>query len=78
MLVKVNIESLKDLSKPILSRTNKLERIKRLIKKEINIKNEILTFSSVILLSELKIVLFLTLFGLINFIISDEVIFKRI
>ena len=52
--------------------------LKTKIPKEINIKKDILTLSSVILLSVLKIVLFITLFGLINFIISDAVIFKRI
>ena len=78
MFVKVRIASLKDLSKPILSITKKLDKIKRLIKNEIKIKNEILILSSVIFLSELKIVLFITLLGLINFKISADVIFKRI
>ena len=78
VFVKVNIDNLNDFSNPILSTTNRLDKIKRLKKKEINIKKEIFTFSSVILFSELKIVLFIILLGLINFIISEDVIFKRI
>ena len=78
VLVKVRIDNLKDFSKPILSTTKKLDKIKRLKKKEINIKKDIFTFSSDIFLSELKIVLFIILFGLINFIISSEVILSRI
>jgi hypothetical protein len=78
VLVKVSIDSLKDFSNPISSSTKKLDKIKRLKKKEIKIRNEILTLSSVIFLSEEKIVLFIMLFGLINFIISEEAIFKRI
>jgi GTP-binding protein EngB required for normal cell division len=78
VLVKVKIDSLKDFSKPILSITNKLDKIKRLRKKEMNRRNDIFTFSSVIFLSELKIVLFITLFGLISLIISNEVIFNKI
>ena len=75
VLVKVKMESLKELSKPILSKTKKLDKINKLRKKEINIKNEILILSSVIFLSELKIDFLIMLFGLINFMISDEVIF---
>ena len=56
VFVKARIESLKDLSKPILSKTKKLDSMNILKKKEINIKKEIFTFSSVILFSELKIV----------------------
>ena len=78
VLVKVRIDNLKDFSKPMLSKTKKLDKIKRLRKKEIKIRNEILTFSSVICLSELKMVLFIILLGLINLIISEDVIFKRI
>ena len=78
VLVKVNIDNLKDFSNPILSITNKLDKIKRLRKKEINIRNDIFTYSSVIFISELKIVLFITLFGLISLIISNEVIFNKI
>ena len=44
----------------------------------INSETDILILSSVIFLSELKIVLLIILFGLINFIISAEVIFKSI
>ena len=42
VLVKVNIESLKDLSKPMSSKIKRLERINILKKKEMNIKKEIL------------------------------------
>ena len=52
--------------------------MKRLKKKEINIKKDILTLSSDIFLSELKIVLLITLFGLINLNISADVILRRI
>ena len=78
VLVKVNIDNLKDFSKPMLSNTRKLDKINKLKKKEINIRKEIFTLSSVIFLSELKMDLLIMLFGLINFIISDEVIFIRI
>ena len=78
VLVNAKIDSLNELSKPILSNIKKLDKINKLIKKEINIKKEIFTFSSVILFSELKIVLFNMLFGLINLMISEEVIFRRI
>ena len=78
VLVKAKIDSLNDLSKPILSKTKKPDKIKRLKKKDIKIKNDILMFSFVILFSELKIVLLIILFGLISFIISEEVIFNKI
>ena len=78
VLVKVNIDNLNDFSNPILSITRKLDKIKRLKKKDINIKKEIFTLSSDIFLSELKIVLLMILFGLISFIISREVIFNNI
>ena len=78
VLVKVNIDNLKDFSNPILSIANKLDKIKRLRKKEMNIRNDIFTFSSVIFLSELKIVLFKTLLGLISLIISAEVDLSKI
>jgi hypothetical protein len=78
VFVSVRIESLKDLSKPISSITKRLDKINKLMKKEIKIKKDIFVFSSVILFSELKIVLFTTLFGLINLIISDEVTFNKI
>ena len=67
VLVNVRMDNLNDFSKPILSTTRKLDKIKRLKKKEMNIKKEILTFSSDIFLFELKIVLLIILFGLINF-----------
>ena len=78
VLVKVKIESLNDFSKPILSSTSKLDKIKRLKKKQIKIRNEILTFSFVIFLSELKIVLLIILLGLISFIISEDAILIKI
>ena len=77
VLVKVKIESLNDFSKPMLSKTKKLDKINKLKKKEINIKKEILILSSVIFLSESKIDLFITLLGLINFKISEPVILIR-
>ena len=78
VLVKVKIDNLNDCSNPISSKIRKLDKIKRLRKKDINIKNDILIFSSVILFSELKMVLFITLLGLVNFIISKDVIFSKI
>ena len=77
MLVKVKIDSLKDFSKPILSNTKKLDKRNKFKKKDIKIRNEIFTLSSVIFLSDAKIVLLTTLFGLISFKISDEHVFKR-
>ena len=78
VLVKVKIDNLNDFSKPMLSITKRLDKIKRLKKKLINIRNDILIFSSDIFLSELKIVLLIMLLGLISLIISAEVIFNRI
>ena len=51
VFVRVNIDSLNDFSKPMSSMTKKLDKIKRLRKKEINIKKEIFIFSSDIFLS---------------------------
>ena len=48
VFVNANIESLNDLSKPMLSKISRLDRMNKLIKKEINIKKEILILSSVI------------------------------
>tara|TARA_B100001248_G_scaffold194085_1_gene148996 strand:+ start:955 stop:1320 length:366 start_codon:yes stop_codon:yes gene_type:complete len=78
VLVKVSIDNLKDFSKPMLSNTRKLDKINKLTKKDINIRKDILTLSSDIFLSDLKIVLFIILLGLINLIISNEVIFNNI
>ena len=78
VFVKARIANLNDFSKPILSKTKKLDKINKLIKNDIKIKKEIFTFSSVIFLSELKIVLFIILLGLINLIISAEVILSKI
>tara|TARA_B100001063_G_C16464243_1_gene404670 strand:- start:321 stop:590 length:270 start_codon:yes stop_codon:yes gene_type:complete len=46
VLVKVNIDSLKDFSKPILSNTKRLDNINKLRKNDINIRKDILTLSS--------------------------------
>tara|TARA_B100000963_G_scaffold231249_1_gene201832 strand:- start:113 stop:478 length:366 start_codon:yes stop_codon:yes gene_type:complete len=78
VFVKVNTDNLKDFSKPILSTTKKLDKIKRLKKNEINIKKDILILSSEIFLSELKIDLLITLLGLMSLIISKDVIFNKI
>ena len=78
VFVKVKMESLNDFSKPMLSNISKLDKINKLKKNEIKIKKEIFILSSVIFLSELKIVLLITLLGLINFKISEEVILIRI
>ena len=78
VLVKVSIDNLKEFSKPISSKTKKLDKINKLIKKEIKIRKEIFTFSSEILFSEVKIVLLIMLFGLISLNTSEDVIFKRI
>ena len=78
VFVNVSMDNLNDLSKPISSITRRLDKINKLKKKEIKIKNEILILSSLILFSELNIVRLMTLFGLINLIISDEVIFNKI
>tara|TARA_B100001559_G_scaffold305606_1_gene296066 strand:+ start:361 stop:726 length:366 start_codon:yes stop_codon:yes gene_type:complete len=78
VLVIVRIDNLNDFSKSILSTIRIPERINKLMKKEIKIKKEILILSSVIFFSELKIFLFITLLGLINLIISEEAVLKRI
>ena len=78
VFVRVSIESLKDCSNPILSKIRRLDKINKLKKNEINIKKEIFILSSVILISELNIVLLIILLGLINLIISNEVILVRI
>ena len=78
VFVKVKMDNLKDFSNPILSKTRKLDKTKRLKKKEIKIRKENFIFSSVIFLSELKIVLLTMLLGLINLMISEDVIFKSI
>jgi hypothetical protein len=77
VFVKVRIDNLNDFSNPMLSRIKKLDKIKRLKKKEIKIRNEIFIFSSVIFKLELNIVLLITLFGLINFKISEPAILRR-
>ena len=72
VLVKVKIDSLKDFSKPISSKINKPDKIKRLKKKDIKIKNDTLIWSSVILISELNIDLLIILLGLTSFKISYD------
>ena len=78
VLVIVRIDSLKELSKLILSIIKIPDKINRLIKKDIKIKNDILIFSFVIFFSELNIFLLTTLFGLIRFIISTETVLRSI
>ena len=78
VFVIVKIDNLNDFSKSILSTIKIPERINKLIKNEIKIKKEIFTFSSEIFFSELNMFLFIMLFGLINLIISEEAVFKRI
>ena len=78
VLVNVRMDNLNDFSKPMLSNTNMLDKMNKLKKKEIKIRNEIFTLSSVIFFSELKIVLLIILLGLINFNISDDEILRRI
>ena len=78
VLVSARIESLNDLSNPMLSTTKRLDKINKLIKNEIKMRKEILILPSVIFLSELKILLLIMLLGLINLIISADVIFKSI
>ena len=72
VFVKVKIDNLNDFSKPILSNIKKLDKMNKLKKKEMKMRKEILTFSSDILLSVLKIVLLITLFGLINLLFQKK------
>ena len=78
VLVNVRIDILKEFSKLILSNTKILERIKRLIKKEIKIKKDKFIVWLSIFFSEWNILLLKTLFGLTNFIISVEADLRRI
>ena len=59
VFVKVKIDNLNDFSNPILSTTKKLDKIKRLKKKEMNIKKDIFIFSS-------DIFFFSVIYGFIN------------
>tara|TARA_B100001029_G_C14882229_1_gene350610 strand:+ start:326 stop:637 length:312 start_codon:yes stop_codon:yes gene_type:complete len=52
VLVRVKIDNLKAFSKVILSKSNNVDKIKRLIKKEIKIKKDILIISLLILVFE--------------------------
>tara|TARA_Y100000591_G_C21654012_1_gene604348 strand:- start:117 stop:440 length:324 start_codon:yes stop_codon:yes gene_type:complete len=78
VFVIVSKDNLKDFSKSILSNIKIPDKINKLIKKEINIKKEILILSSVIFFSELKIFLLIILLGLISLKISIDVVFRRI
>ena len=78
VFVIVKIDNLNDFSKFISSTIKTLDKINKLIKKEIKIKKEIFIFSSVIFLSELNIFLFIILLGLISLIISAEAAFESI
>jgi hypothetical protein len=69
-LVRVKIDNLKDFSKSILSIINKEERINKLIKNDIKIKNDNLILSFVITFSEKGMFLLKILFGLTNLNIS--------
>ena len=71
VFVNVRIDNLKDFSKPMLSNIKKLDKMNKLKKNEIKTRKEILILSSVIFLSDEKIVLLIMLFGLINFKISE-------
>ena len=78
VFVSVKIDNLKDFSKLILSNNKTPERINKLIKNEIKIRNEIFIFSLLIFLLDIKIFLSTILFGLTNFKISVNADFKRI
>jgi hypothetical protein len=78
VLVKVKIDILNEFSKFIAFKDKSTDKIKRLKKNEIKIKKEFLVFSLSIFLLELKIFWFITLLGLINFSISEEVVFTKI
>ena len=78
VFVMVKIDNLKDFSKFILSTIKTPDKINKLIKNEIKIKKEIFIFSFVIFLSDLNMLLFVTLLGLINLFISEDAVFKRI
>ena len=77
VLVKVKIERRKEFSKLILSSMSIPDKINRLIKKEMNIRNDILIFSSVIFFSELNRFLFIMLLGLISLMISEDAVLRR-
>ena len=77
VFVIVSIDNLNDFSKLILSTVKIPDKIKRLIKKDMNIKKEILILSSVIFFSVLNIFLLRIVFGLINFIISNEEVLSK-
>tara|TARA_A100001015_G_scaffold226619_1_gene255943 strand:+ start:1244 stop:1699 length:456 start_codon:yes stop_codon:yes gene_type:complete len=78
VFVKVKIDNLNEFSKFILSKTKIPERINRLKKKEMNIKNEVLILMWFIFFSEFNIFLLAIIFGLTNLSISDEVVLSNI
>ena len=78
VLVIVKIDILNEFSKLILSKTNMLERIKRLIKKDIKTKKDNFIFSLSIFLSEYNIFWLKTLLGLTSLIISIKEDLRRI
>ena len=78
VLVIVRIDNLNELSNVILSIVRIPDKINKLKKKEINIKKDVLIFSSVILFSDENMFLFIMVFGLINFIISKAEDFSKI
>ena len=78
VFVKANIDNLNEVSKLIVSRISKLDKINKLIKKDINIKNENFIFSLEIFLFELKIDWLIISFGLTNLIISEDTVFNKI
>ena len=78
MFVSVSIESLKEFSKLSLSEAKTLDKIKILIKKQINIKKEEFKFSLLILFSVFKIVRSITIFGVTSLKSSIIVDLKRI
>ena len=78
VFVKVNTASLKELSKPMLSKSKIPDRMKRLIKKEIKTKKESLMLLSFIFFSEKRMFWFTILFGFANLSISIKLAFNKI
>ena len=78
VLVIVSMESLKELSKLSPPAANILDKIKILIKKQINIKKEEFKFSLLILLSVFKILRSIIIFGVTSLKSSIIVDLKRI
>ena len=76
VFVKVSSDNLKDSSKVKSSKTRMLDKINKLMKKEINIKNANFTFSLFSLIWEDKIFWFTILLGLASLKISINVAFN--